>query len=390
MPLWTRALDQPKSLRARGWLFQIHLWLGLIVGLYAVAIGVTGSVLMFHEELLDRVVHGAEHVQPGGTPRPIEDWAATVRTVTGHKGGVNITLPESPSHAARAMIYNNTGMQLVMVNPYDASALRHYRHRGTLLQLVEQFHSNFFLARTGRVLNGFGGLSLVLLAITGLLIWWPGRGRWTRLTRIDVRASWKRINWDLHHSIGFWAWTGFVLISFTGVYFTWPQSFRSAISSVAPLSAPPKPVRITPQGDRLPIANLLQTAAARLPELRTVAVEVPANPRDPLRVIKHGDGPRRYRTQSTILIDPYRGDILRVDDARARTTGDVLLSWVPTLHAGSFGGLPVKIIYAALGLVFPLLFVTGFVMWWLRVVRKQLLNYDAAREATNAKASSLV
>ncbi len=390
MPLWSRALDQPKSIRARGWLFQIHLWLGLIAGLYAVTIGISGSILVFHEELLDRAVHGAEHVQPAGSPRPIEDWVAATRQVTGHKGGVNITLPESPSHAARALIYNSGGMQLAMINPYDAAVIGHYRHRGTALQLVEQFHSNFFWGRTGRVINGFGGLALVLLAVTGMLIWWPGRKRWTRQTQIDFRASWRRVNWDLHHSIGFWTWAGFVVISFTGVFFTWPQSFRSVISSVAPISPPPPPIRVTEQGERLPIAALLQAADTRLPDLRTVGVEVPGGAREPLRVIKHGDGTRRYRTQSTVFVDPYRGDVLRVDDVRSRATGDALLSWVPALHTGAFGGMPVKILYALLGLVFPLLFVTGFVMWWLRVVRRQILNYDAAKEATSANASSLV
>ena len=83
---------------------------------------------------------------------------------------------------------------------------------------------------------------------------------------------------------------------------------------------------------------------------------------------------------------------LAIGHVRYSTTGDTLLTWVPALHAGAFGGTPVKIIYGLLGLVFPLLFLTGFIMWWLRVIRKQLQNYAdaAAKEATSASAPSRV
>ena len=39
------------------------------------------------------------------------------------------------------------------------------------------------------------------------------------------------------------------------------------------------------------------------------------------------------------------------------------------LHVGSFGGPGVKVLWSALALGFPLLAVTGVVMWWTRVVK---------------------
>jgi len=41
-------------------------------------------------------------------------------------------------------------------------------------------------------------------------------------------------------------------------------------------------------------------------------------------------------------------------------------------HTGNFGGWPVKVLWSVLGLVPALLFVTGALMWWTRVVRKKL------------------
>jgi uncharacterized iron-regulated membrane protein len=48
------------------------------------------------------------------------------------------------------------------------------------------------------------------------------------------------------------------------------------------------------------------------------------------------------------------------------------MAWVGAAHTGNFGGLPMKILWALLGLTPPLLFVTGALMWWNRVVRKKL------------------
>jgi uncharacterized iron-regulated membrane protein len=40
-----------------------------------------------------------------------------------------------------------------------------------------------------------------------------------------------------------------------------------------------------------------------------------------------------------------------------------------SIHVGNFGGWPVKALWVVLGLVPPTLFVTGFIMWWNRVLQ---------------------
>ena len=49
--------------------------------------------------------------------------------------------------------------------------------------------------------------------------------------------------------------------------------------------------------------------------------------------------------------------------------GDTVLYWFTTLHFGRFGGWSTKLIWTVVGLVPPVMFVTGLVMWWNRVVR---------------------
>jgi len=44
-------LDKPRRLWWRKAIFQIHLWVGLVLCLYVLIIGVTGSILVFESEI---------------------------------------------------------------------------------------------------------------------------------------------------------------------------------------------------------------------------------------------------------------------------------------------------------------------------------------------------
>ena len=48
---WQQWLQHPERFRARQALFQIHLWVGAVVGLYVVIMSVTGSIIVFRDEL---------------------------------------------------------------------------------------------------------------------------------------------------------------------------------------------------------------------------------------------------------------------------------------------------------------------------------------------------
>ena len=62
------------------------------------------------------------------------------------------------------------------------------------------------------------------------------------------------------------------------------------------------------------------------------------------------------------------------------TTGQKILRAFSYAHYGNFAGWPFKALWVVLGLVPVVLFVTGVVMWWNRVVsplrrRKQARTY---------------
>ncbi len=187
MRLLTRILDKPRTIPLRAWLFQVHLWTGIIAGLYAIAIGVTGSILVFREEIGEWESSSFSHV----TPRPRQpyaspdEWLAAARKAAGPKLTLNFTFPEKHGDALIAGTFSPAGSHRFFFDPYTAEFLGVHARTGGALTFIEHLHHNLLLGRTGRLWDGIGALSLLLLSVTGIVIWWPGRRLWKRRLIID-------------------------------------------------------------------------------------------------------------------------------------------------------------------------------------------------------------
>ena len=62
-----------------------------------------------------------------------------------------------------------------------------------------------------------------------------------------------------------------------------------------------------------------------------------------------------------------------------RSAGDIFLRWFYYLHFGNFMGWKVKALWVVLGLIPSMLFVTGLIMWWNRVITPKLTSRRRAK-----------
>src|SRR4051812_9511364 len=65
MNLWQRWVQQPHKVGLRPFLFQAHLWLGVVLAAYVVMISVTGSLLVYRREIA--ALNAPVRVSPGTT-----------------------------------------------------------------------------------------------------------------------------------------------------------------------------------------------------------------------------------------------------------------------------------------------------------------------------------
>jgi uncharacterized iron-regulated membrane protein len=69
-----------------------------------------------------------------------------------------------------------------------------------------------------------------------------------------------------------------------------------------------------------------------------------------------------------IYLDQYTGERL-ASTATSRTWGDAVMARMTPLHVGGVGGQVGRVAWFLLGLAPAVLYVTGMIVWWRRVVR---------------------
>jgi uncharacterized iron-regulated membrane protein len=370
-------MDTTTLATARRWplrriLHTIHLWIGLLLGIPLVLIGLTGSVLVFEGELRELI--NAQHATLG-EPRPPSEIVAAARKAAPDAEPTFLILPEDAGGFAsvRFAVLGRSpgpgGLQ-VLVDPVslDTSAPRS-ANSGWLRQVFNLHAQLFVPGREGRRLAGWFGVAMVALGISGMVMWWPRGGRWKAALTVDRRARGARLLRELHGAVGIWCWVVFMTVSVSSVYLTFPQTVGDAVRTVLPgrdlrAAAP----RVTPLDGALPldIDTAVAIARSEAPESTLRMIVLPQRPDQAYRI---GLAPPEHRHGTppiTAYVDPWAGGIVEIRDPRNYTLGEKLLAWQHAVHAGDGFGWPWRLLVFVSGLL-PALFVgTGVSLWFLR------------------------
>lgn len=201
---WQRWLQAPQTLGFRKLLFQVHLWLGISLGLYVLVISLSGSAILLKSPFY--TAFEPKYVDPPAGAVALEDDALTARMAevyAGYELGFTVP-PYEPDQAAFVVLnkdgeyfphYFNqyTGEDIGVANPWPIKAV----------EWLANLHDDLFLGDRGRVINGVGGLLFVLMSLSGLILWWQGRSRWYEGLVILPRSK-HALLWQLHNMLGFW------------------------------------------------------------------------------------------------------------------------------------------------------------------------------------------
>jgi uncharacterized iron-regulated membrane protein len=363
-------------------LFQLHLWAGIGLGLYVFVIGVSGSILMFRAELAGPSSDVVAAAEPGAPSVGVAAVVAAARAARPSAELLGVYAPARPDEPYIAWAQEDEVIDPVVVHP-TTGAILGVRRQHAWLDWLQNLHFNLLGGETGLIVNGIGGLLLLAMALTGLVIWWPGVSAWRRNLTVDFSRNWKRINWDLHSTTGFWTSALVVMWAATGAYFAFPAEFRAVVNAVSKLSVaePAAGVRrAAATGERsLDVAAAVATAHETVPDATLARISFPRSGASGLEVVMAPGGVRRANEVGYVSLFFAREDgaLLERRNHEVASVGDFVMAWVGAAHTGSFGGWPVKILWAVLGVAPALLFVTGVLMWWNRVVRKKLARPPA-------------
>lgn len=346
---------------------QIHSWLGLITGLGLLVIGLTGSLLVFHEELEMLVNPELARVEPTATGRMTFDTllAEARRQLPGYE--VTGWLPQHDTPRLADVLYvirhGSNEWLVATLDPYTGHVLASPRLgiqtvTGWLLDL----HYEFFADHTGLFAAGLFAVALCLLGVTGV---WIYREFWKHIFTLRWRRGARLLFSDLHKFVGISSAAFNLLLGFTGAYWNLTHVIGHWISG-----DPPQPkIEHRLYAETLSLDTLNRDAAARLPGFRANFVSLPSSPSAPAVTLWGTIEPRGPLTGpygSTVVYDSQTGAHKSTADLRSASRWARIKDTFGPLHFGTFGGLPVKILWCLGGLAPGILAVSGFAIWWVR------------------------
>jgi uncharacterized iron-regulated membrane protein len=306
MSAWQTWLRRPQTTTLRKFLFQVHLWIGVALGVYILLMSVSGTLLVYRIELSRRFSREPAIVGTSNPHLTIDQLKAAAQRAYPQYEVVDVTPRRNPNLAVEIVLRNGQKKIARLFNPFTGQDVGEavtpaFR---ALLWIVD-LHDDLLSKPVGREVNGVGAILTTLLCLSGAIIWWPGTGKWRSRLTFSPKSDRNKINWALHNALGFWS-IGFVLMwGVTGIYLCFPEIFNNAVDYFDPVRVYSKKVR----------------------------------------------WPDRF------------------------------LFWMAQAHFGRFGGYPVKIIWTVFGILPIVLFVTGMLMWWHRVLRPIWRREFAARPA---------
>lgn len=347
--LWRR----PQGVFLRKAMFQIHLWSGIALGLYVVVISLSGSAIVFRNEIYKSADTGPRIVEVKG--EKLSDDALKAAAVKLYPGAsVGYLWPGKQANNATEVWMDIEDKRVQRIfNPYTGEDLGpSVPYSIQITAWFMDLHTDLLGGDVGRKVNGWASVAFTLLCITGAIVWWPGADKWKRSLWVNPKAGWKKINWDLHSAVGAWTFLLVFMWATTGIFLVWPTEFQRVLHRYMPLLqyAPP---------DEEPIALA--------PASRPASVFAQAEPGKALPNGGFGKGKGKGRRAPPPM-----------------TKGDRIIRWMYYLHFGTFAGWKVKALWTALGFLPVLLMITGTIMWWNRVLSPSARR--AKRAAANREA----
>jgi uncharacterized iron-regulated membrane protein len=362
-------------------LWRIHHWAGLYAGILIGVLSLTGALAVFIPEIDAFIVKHRYHARSSTAVAGAPQFGNSVDSLIAlfpDYSSLSVQLPEKPGHVAEVdLIVRPAGGDFNRYNFFiDAGTDRivgQRDHQNSLANYLRQMHVRLYEGNWGRQLVGIGGLALVVLAVTGLMIYgnfmkkqsWP-----------DVRkkAGMRIVMADWHKIFGISALAFNLVIAITGAWLgLQPWLIRWLDVGRAP-NAYRAPVIMEPEADKalsIDWAEVLAVTRREFPDLKPRYIAPSTNGSGTIAVRGNIDGLVYERDINSLVLSKAGYTSLFKYDVRHQPFSHKLYFVQEALHFGDYGGLLLKAVYAVLGLVSGFLSISGFVVYLYRRKKKQ-------------------
>jgi uncharacterized iron-regulated membrane protein len=402
----------------RPYIVWLHRWAGLTMTIFLVIVGLTGSILAFHEQL-DHWLNADLFDVPVKEDPALDVFELRERAEAleprARVDAFDLKLAEGRSFSVFLSPKTDPATNKLVVPPYNQLFLDPYTgnkigarntrevslDRRGILNFILRLHTSLALPESfmtwGSTLLGIVALTWTIDCFLGFYLtfplhihskhleglrrsWWS---KWRPAWLIRWNGGPYRLNFDIHRSFGLWTWAMLFVFAWSGVSFNLNSVYlpvMSAVFDMGEMGHEHKPLLKSP----LEVPTLsFRDAYVRGRELmaqvakeRGLTVE-----KEKSMGLSREDGQFGYVVLSSkgwyeagdtaVLFDADTGAFTRLIHLGDDTTGEAITHWLMFFHMALVFGLPMKIFVCVMGFVVAALSVTGVYIWWKKCAARK-------------------
>lgn len=253
-------------------------------------------------------------------------------------------------------------------------------HRWLLLNEIEEpIIEGVENRKLGSWITGSATLLFLFGVITGIVIWFPNKMRaWKNGLNIRWSANWKRLNHDLHNTLGFYSCIILFLMAVTGPFWSfdwyragWQKTWGTYKSPDAPKEEKAALLSTLPADGRKPmsIEETILAVNKVLPYEGDVTINFAKDSVGTVSISKNRTGFFAPSAGDRLTLDQYSGEVLERDVFREKPFNQRASASIKAMHIGDIYGPFTKLLYFISCLIATSLPVTG-VMIWINKMKK--------------------
>jgi uncharacterized iron-regulated membrane protein len=374
-----------------------HRYVGLVLALFLVVAGITGSLLAFLDPLEAAVNPHLFRVEAPASPaQPLDPITLRERVLATHPDFQLNYLPlDLTPGASQSFFVEGAPDNEIFVNPYTGELLGSRRWgnlsqgKVNLLPFIYKLHYSLALDTFGIYLFGIVALLWTLDCFVGAWLTLPlsrresgtkrGRNwfaRWAPAWLLRWTGGSHKLNFDLHRASGLWVWAMLLVLAWSSVMLNLREVYHPVMRTLLDYSVPPLP---QPEFSEPPTSAPMDWRMALATGRKHMAAEAG---RLGLRVhqehwLSYDSYRGRYQysvnsdrdlgveqSNTEVWFDAASGQLLHTKLPTGVNSGDTVDRWLLSLHLAQVWGLPLRIFVCLMGLVVSLLSVTGIIIWW--------------------------
>ncbi len=336
-------------------LLKVHLWLGIGACLFLVLLSVSGAVIAFEDDLNRTLNAPMLTVKPAGEHL---SWDVLRQGIEQQQPGwkvVRYYFPQTPEQSLYLRLRSVRGNKIrqIYANQYTGAVLGDAAVGNRFTLFMHELHVNLASGIWGSRIVVASTSILLLLAISGIILWWP-----RPVFRFSWRAPWPRLNNDLHRSLGFWSSVAMLMFAVTGLLLHYQSGgtlLRIMNANSAAIDAP---------SGGTSIEAMVANAEKVVPGAAVIRLMLPEKKGDDILVQARYPEDHTPAGRTYMSLDPLTGAVRTITSSRSSPWWlTALVVDVRELHTGTIFGLPTRVLVTVLSLCLAVLALTGPMIW---------------------------